>query len=180
MVTLRPLVLGPADIPAITDPDDAQRSLHRTLLSGIVHGHDPIAVDIGLALAAALDVSPDDTGLFYWDALLASLDEAIRKALEMQLRDWKPRSDWGKQFLADALTKAKTEGRAQGEAEGRAQGAAKVLTQCILELLEARGLAPDSTDRQHITTCTDLERLGQWFHRATTATSTAEVFHGVS
>lgn len=176
MVTLVPLVLGPADIPAITNPEDAQRSLHRTLLSGIVHGQEPIAVDIGLALAAALDLSPDDTGLFYWDSLLASLDEAIRKALEMQLHNWKPRSEWGKRFLANALAEATTEALAEGLAEGLAKGHAERLAKCILELLEARGLPPDPMLQQRITACTDLDQLGQWFHRATTATSTAEVF----
>jgi hypothetical protein len=162
MVTLRPWVIGPANVPAITDPEVARRSLSLTLLSGIVHGNEPVAVDIGLALAAALDASPDDVGLYYWDGLLAALGDAIREALEMQLRNFKPRSEWGRNLLA----KGEAEGLAKGEAAGRAKS--------ILDLLDARGLSPDATLRQRIVACTDLALLERWFRRATTASSIDE------
>jgi hypothetical protein len=164
MVMLRPWVIGPANVPAITDPEVARRSLSLTLLSGIVHGNEPVAVDIGLALAAALDAAPDDVGLYYWDGLLAALGDAIREALEMQLRNFKPRSEWGRNLLA----KGEADGLAKGEAAGRAKS--------ILELLDARGLSPDATLRQRIVACTDLAVLERWFRRATTASSLDEAF----
>jgi hypothetical protein len=76
----------------------------------------------------------------------------------MQLRNFKPRSEWGRNLLA--------KGRAQGEAEGRAKS--------ILDLLDARGLPPDATLRQRIVACTDLALLERWFQRATTASSIDE------
>jgi hypothetical protein len=121
-----------------------------------VHASEPVAVDIGLALAAALEASPDDVGLYYWDTLLAALGDGLRSTLEMQLQHWKPRSEWGQRLFAE------------GEAKGRATS--------LVDLLEARGLAPDPTVLERITACTDLALLGQWFRRAATAASTDEVF----
>jgi hypothetical protein len=156
MVTMRPLVISAAHFPPIIDPEEAKRSLERAFLSGLVHASEPVAADIGLALAAALDASPDDTGLYYWDTLLAVLGDAIRSTLEMQMKNWKPRSEWGKRLLAEA----KTEGR--------------VAT--ILDVLDARGLALDPPLRQRITTCTDLDVLARWLRRAITVASAEEVF----
>jgi hypothetical protein len=142
----------------------ASGSLERAFLSGLVHANEPVAVDIGLALAAALGAAPDDVGLYYWDTLLAVLGDAIRSTLDMQLKNWKPRSEWGKRLLADA----KGEGEAKGRAESRVED--------ILDLLEVRGLALDPPLRDRITACTDLDVLTQWFRRAATATSAEEVF----
>jgi len=188
MVTMRPLVIGPSHVPPITDPEEAKRSLERTFLSGLVHASEPVAVDIGVALAAALDASPDDTGLYYWDTLLAALGDALRSTLEMQLENWKPRSDWGKRFLANAEAEMRAgmravveaEVRADVEAEVRADVEAEVRAQgraaSILDVLDARGLPLEPTLRQRITACTDLDVLAQWLRRAVTASSPEEVF----
>ena len=168
MVTMRPLVISSAHFPPITDPEEAERSLQRAFLSGLVHANEPVGADIGLALAAALGASPDDTGLYYWDTLLAVLGDAIRRTLDMQMEDWKPRSDWGKRFLAEVKDEAKAECRAELRVEGRVEN--------ILDMLDARGLALDPPLRQRITACTDLDVLTQWLRRAATVASVEEVF----
>jgi hypothetical protein len=172
MVTMHPLVIGPAQFPPVTDPEEAKRSLERTFLSGLVHASEPVAVDIGLALAAALGASPDDTGLYYWDTLLAALGDALRSTLEMQLKNWKPRSEWGKRLFADG----EANGRAQGLDEGRDEGRAEGRATSILDLLDARGFALEPPLRQRITACKDLGVLTQWLRRAATAASSEEVF----
>ena len=164
MVTMRPLVITPEHFPPITDPEEAKRSLERTFLSGLVHASDPVAADIGRALRVALDAAADDVGLCYWDTLLAVMGDTVRRTLEMDMKNWKPRSEWGKRFLADALADAKGE----GEAKGRVAS--------IFDLLEVRGLILDQPLRQRITACTDLDLLGHWLRRAATATSAEEVF----
>ncbi|MCX4242500.1 hypothetical protein [Paraliomyxa miuraensis] len=151
MVTIRPWVIGPANVPVIATPQEARAALPQALLSGMVHGREPVAAEIGTALAAALDDTPDDVGALYWDTFLTGLDGAMRRMMEMQRRDWTPRSDWGKEHFA------------KGKAAGRASD--------ILELLDIRGLPPDPKLRERILTCTDLEQLGRWFRRAATARS---------
>ena len=168
MVTMRPLVITSAHFPPITDPEEAKRSLERTFLSGLVHASEPVAADIGRALRVALDAAPDDVGLCYWDTLLAVVGDSIRRTLEMDTKNWKPRSEWGKRFLADALADAKGEGEAKGRAEDRAAS--------IVEMLDVRGIPLDVSLRERITTCTDYEVLTRWLRRAATATAAEEVF----
>jgi len=163
-LTLEPWVLGPADVPAITTIEEARQSLDMTLFSGIVHGRERVAVRIGLVLRQALDEAPDDVGLYYWDAFLASLSESVRKELDMQLQNFTPRSDWSKEIFA----KGEAKGRAEGEAKGRAKD--------ILVLLSARRLTLTPTLRRRITECTDLAQLDRWFRNAATAKSLDAVF----
>lgn len=135
-----------------------------TLFSGIVHGRERVAVRIGLVLRQALDEAPDDVGLYYWDAFLASLSEPVRKELDMQLQDFKPRSDWSKAIFA--------KGRAEGLAEGETLGRAKD----ILILLAARRITAPPKLRRRITECSDLAQLERWFRNAATAKSIDAVF----
>jgi hypothetical protein len=155
---LRPIVLGPGDVPAITDPEEARQSLALAFLSGIVHGLDMTAVRIGLALAHVIDDAPDDGLALYWDAFLASLGEPVRKELEMQLQHWQPRSDWGKKIY--------DEGRAAGELAGRAAGELAGRAADIIALLELRGVTVSAALRERVMTCTDRAQLDLWFQRA--------------
>lgn len=161
---LRPWVVAPADVPVIIDPAHAVRALDLTLLSGIVHSREPVAVPIGLALAHALRVNQDDDlGLFYWDALMAALSPAMRRSIQMELRNFQPRSEWGKEILADGIAQGKAEGMAKGKAES------------ILTALDTRGILIDDLTRRQIITCTDLSQLEAWFRRSITAASLDEM-----
>ena len=46
----------------------------------------------------------------------------------------------------------------------------------LLRLLVKRGIAVTEPQRARIEGCTDLDQLDEWFDRAATATSAAEVF----
>lgn len=179
--TLRPIVLGPDDIPAITSVEDAKRSIALAFVSGIVHGRDRTAVRIGLALAHALADSDDDGLGLYWDAFLASLSKAVRRELEMELRvlvseNWRPRSDWGKDLFAKGEAKGRAEGRAEGTTVGEAIGETKGTAKAILAVLEERGLPITPALRKRITVCNDLPLLERWLRRASTAASVEEAF----
>jgi hypothetical protein len=163
-LTLTPWVLGPADVPAIITLEEARKSIDMTLFSGIVHGREGVAVPIGLALRQVLDEAPDDVGIYYWDAFLASLTKPVRKELDMELHDFRPRSDWSKEIFAKGL------------AEGEAKGAAKARAKDLLSLLEGRRFALDAKLRRRIAQCTDLVKLESWFHKAITAKSIEAIF----
>ena len=171
-LTLEPWVLGPDDVPAITTIEEARQSLDMTLFSGIVHGRERIAVRIGLVLRQALDEAPDDVGLYYWDAFLASLTEPVRKELDMLLQEFQPRSDWSKEIFA----KGQADGEAKGHAEGEAFGRAKARVEDILFLLEARRFTLGPKLRRRITRCADLATLDSWFRKAATAKSLDDIF----
>jgi hypothetical protein len=61
--------------------------------------------------------------------------------------------------------------KAAAEAQGEARGVAR----SILKILEARGIAVSSEQREEILGCTDLERLDRWLLRAGVASSADEV-----
>jgi hypothetical protein len=171
-LTLEPWVLGPADVPAIVTLEEARKSLDMTLFSGIVHGRERIATRIGPVLRQALEEAPDDVGLYYWDAFLASLSEPVRKELDMQLHPFQPRSDWSKEIFAKGLA----EGEAKGRTEGEMLGAARARAEDILFLLAARHFAVGARLRRRIIQCTDLALLESWFHKAATAKSLEAIF----
>lgn len=78
----------------------------------------------------------------------------------MDMRNWKPRSDWGKHLLAEAKHDAKVEGRVEA----------------ILDVFDARGLVLDHMLFELITACTDLDLLERWLRCAAIASCTEEVF----
>lgn len=170
-LTLEPWVLGPADVPAITTLDEARQSLDMALFSGIVHGRERVAVPIGLALWQALEEAPDDVGLYYWDAFIASLSAPVRKELDMQIPEFTPRSDWSKDIFAKGLAAGEAKGLAAGEAKGLTAGEAHGRAKDILLLLELRRLATTPRQRRLITQCTNIAQLDRWFRNAVTAKS---------
>ncbi|PIB09096.1 MULTISPECIES: hypothetical protein [Streptomyces] len=66
------------------------------------------------------------------------------------------------------IEESRNKGITEGEAKGRAED--------ILRILDVRDIEVPESDRERITTCTDLDTLGTWFDRALTATSTEELF----
>lgn len=156
----------------------AKHSIELTFVSGIVHGQDPIAIRIGLALAHALDASPDHELAIYWDTFLASLGEPVRKELEMELqrRGWQPRSEWGKEIFANGVAEGMVEGERLGIAKGELLGQVKGRAAAVIALLEVRGVSVSTALREQVMGCTDLTLLDRWFRRAATAHSLEETF----
>jgi hypothetical protein len=63
-LTVRPLVIGPDDVPFISDKGDAERDVFLAALSTIVHGRGPEAAAVLKPLAAALAATdPDSAGM---------------------------------------------------------------------------------------------------------------------
>jgi hypothetical protein len=61
------------------------------------------------------------------------------------------------------------------KATARALGRAEGIAESILKILEVRGIAASSMQREEILSCTDVERLDRWLRRAAVATSADEV-----
>jgi hypothetical protein len=169
-MNVTPTVIGPDQIPRITDIEQARRSPGLAVLSALAHADDPEAVDIAAAaLTAAHDLDSDAAAL-YADAILARLGDLTRTALEqlMQTGRYEYQSDFAREYYA--------KGRAEGEAKGRAEGEAKGEAKAILQILELQGLTIPDDARQRILGCSDGERLDTWLRRALGAKSLADVF----
>jgi hypothetical protein len=99
----RPLVLGPAIVPEVTDELRAKSDPELAVLSAMAHGRDRdtdkaqrIAV---AALSAAADLDPDRIRL-YLDLVLSSLSEAARRSFgDMHHIDYEYQSDFARKYF---------------------------------------------------------------------------------
>lgn len=122
--TFCPIVIGPAEVPRIVDVDIATAHPELAVLSALMHGAEPDALDVGragLTAAAAVAQQDEDRGRLDADAVLASMSvEDQRLLLEVVMKpDGYPRSEFGRQNY--------DKGWAEGLAEGKAEGVRAVL-----------------------------------------------------
>jgi hypothetical protein len=163
---LRPLVMGPGAVPAITDEEVARRDPELAVLSAMAHGQADVGQLVALAALMAVKNLDPERARLYWDLVLSSLSGAARQALEklMEKGKYEYQSDFARKYVA--------QGREEGREEGRQEGEAGAL----LEVLDARGLEVDAQARQRILSCTDLATLKSWLRKAVRVQTVEELF----
>jgi hypothetical protein len=171
---LRPLVLGPDLMPAITDVAEAVAVPELAVLSGIAHGTDKAVRNAVFTALAALAAQDTDLAALYADVIVTELPMALRKTAEAELRA-KTR-EYGSDFARSYHAQGKAEGREEGLAEGKAEGRAEGEAAAVLAVLAARGIAVTRDQESQVKSCTDLNRLNGWLQRAATAESADQVF----
>ncbi|MFJ3925652.1 hypothetical protein [Streptomyces sp. NPDC090022] len=195
-VSTHPLVLGPGNVPLITDPAEAARNLALATFSALTHGRDERAPAILEALMQAMGATDSATHLYYSEMLEIGLGDSpagdtwrtlmgvtsyfpgrgtlIEKAmLEGAARGM---AEGKAEGLAEGLAAGKAAGLAEGKAEGQAAGLAQGKAEDILRLLDRRGIAVSLDIRVRVSACTDIDVLDHWFDRAITATTADELF----
>ncbi|MFE9096574.1 hypothetical protein [Streptomyces sp. NPDC007264] len=162
-LTVRPLVLGPDEVPVVRDPAEAAKDIQMAVLSVMVHSRDHNIGVILRALSVALKtlkVSDPEATMTYVELTAQGLGEKTRAA-----EIWRNLVAVDTSFFTSWLSE---EIRDEGRAEGRAAD--------VLRILERRGIPLSDADRDRVTSCKDLDTLARWFDRAITAASAAEVF----
>ncbi|MBF8185057.1 hypothetical protein ITP53_04750 [Nonomuraea sp. K274] len=163
---LRPWVLGPDGIPAITDPHEAAAHPDLATMSVMVHGRNRKVIEA--FITALTDVTDEHAPDYYEYAYSMSVPE-IRRLMEEIMKSASTSWPVYSPFAREHFTRGKTEGKVEGKAEGAARS--------LLLVLAARGFdIPDDT-RAQITTCTDLAQLETWLTRAATAQTLQDLFH---
>ncbi|MGW0063987.1 hypothetical protein ACWDTT_29130 [Streptosporangium sandarakinum] len=161
-LTLTPLVLGPDQIPAITDPCQAQANPELAVLSALVHGDGATGEKILAAMLQGLDHIEFDQAQGYIDEVLAMLPVAARQILEAMMRTGtrEYKSEYARHYFG------------QGKAQGIAEGEAKML----LHVLAGRGIEVPEDARARILECTDPAQIERWGRRAGTVDTIDELF----
>lgn len=154
-LTMHPLVLGPHNVPLVTDPVKAAEDVPLATLSAITHGRDPNATAILKALASALKTLNEETASIFIELTELGLGNA-------------PAAQTWRKIMAVDLDFFRSETSQRLRAEGRA-GA-------ILLLLSQRDVTVPDDVRDRINDCPDLDTLDTWFTRAITATTVDEIF----
>lgn len=157
-----PLVLGPAQIPVIVDPDEARRAPELAVLSVAAHGREPGAEFIALAALTAVRGLDSARELLYPDFIHAMLGDVARAALELLMNPatYQYQSEFARKYIA----LGKTEGKAEGKAE------------VLLKLLGLRGFTLPPELRARVESCQELATLDLWVERVLSATSLDDVF----
>ncbi|WP_024804642.1 hypothetical protein [Nocardia sp. BMG51109] len=155
-LTVQPMVLGPHNVPVVTDSDSAAEDIPLATLSAVAHAKDPRIGDVLKALATALrDVDDEEDR-----TILAELTE-------LGLGTTAAATTWRQLMTVDlSFFRSETSQRL------RAQGVAS----SILRILERRGITVPEAARDRITACADPAMLDTWLDRAVDAATIDDVF----
>jgi hypothetical protein len=166
-LTVRPLVLGPDNVPVIADERQAEKDVPLAVLSAMTHGRGPEAPAILESLAAALrTIDPDSAAVF-----VQFIDSCLTDPQAKQM--WRDLMTAIQYFWRHPLAEqVREEGREQGLEQGRLEAMAEM----VLRVLEWRGIPVPDTIRERVEACTDLNQLEIWAQRAVHATDAAELF----
>lgn len=193
----RVIVLGPRDVPRITDLAAARANPALAVLSAAMHARSANGPPVARAAVEALTSLPGAHVRIYSPLVFGKLSQhAIHEILEdiMQQHQQRPDEEDGigyeatMEILLDLRKRCEQEGRrkgqaeglveglARGEAEGKAAEALRSRADLLLRLLERRGLEVDEAAVKRIQECRSRARLDQWFDRAIEASRISQVF----
>ncbi|MFC4123742.1 hypothetical protein [Nocardia rhizosphaerae] len=161
---LYPLVLGPHNVPAVTDPAKALADLPLAALSAITHANQPRIGAILKALSTALHVAGDrDEAQIYTELVELGLGRT-RGA-----RIWRNLMSIDLSFFRSETSQRLRE---EGREEGREQGVAD----SILRILRRRGVTVTAAAEAKIGSCHDQAQLVDWLDRSITVRTIDEMF----
>jgi hypothetical protein len=152
---LAPVVVGPREVPLVTDVVTAEDNPEMAVLSTLMRRPEQ-GLNLQLtATAAAIRKIHLNTGVLYYDSLLAVLPEAHRLLLEEIVTTLGFKGDFARHH----------------EAVGESRGEART----VLMILEARGVEVPEDVRATIMGCADIDQLDTWARRSATADRIGDV-----
>ncbi len=177
--TFRVHVIGPDQIPRITDAEAARRQPELGFLSALAHAeadNDPELLRAALAGLGTLDSARTSS---YGSVLFDSLSVGLRHALEtcmMETSEPKP-SSVTPEFMERAMRWANRDiiEAYQRHLESRHQGELHARREILVRLLTRVGLHPGPEDQAKITECEDTTVLDRWIEQSLGAKDIAEV-----
>lgn len=159
-LTVRPLVLGPGNVPVIMDAKEVARDIPIAAFSAMTHSRDENVDDILKVLGTTLTKTlPLEEATMYAELVAAGLGNTMAR------KTW---SD----LMSALLNFFRSEHAQRAFAEVRAEKGAKD----VLRVLSCRQLEVTEEARERIQSCTDLDLLDTWLVRAVTASRIEELF----
>jgi hypothetical protein len=173
---LRPLVIGPASVPEVTDPAVAQEEVELAVLSAVAHGNGPNGLAVVQAALVALGRLDREHAAVYFQIIWSALREPMRRALEAVVME---RQTEGKTsplpFMEDIFERGVRKGELKGKLEGLRDGKLEGLREALLRLTTRAGLTLTEDDRARIQACDDAATLDRWIENVLGAKTVADV-----
>jgi Domain of unknown function (DUF4351) len=165
--TCHPWVIGPSNVPAVTELREAEENVELAVLSAIEHGRSTdvaLAVRIAFAAIEASKKIDAERSRLYFDVVMRCLSENVGIALEPYM------NSFGIEYESDFARRYVAEGRIEGKAEGRVE--------MVLKLLALRFGSLSDADQARIRSARDAE-LDAVAERVLTAQTLEEVLGGL-
>ncbi|MGW0839695.1 hypothetical protein ACWD26_05990 [Streptomyces sp. NPDC002787] len=155
-----PLVVGPDNVPAITDARTAANNPAMAAFSALAHARSAQINDILDAMGRALQATDGKSADYFYEFL------------EVNLRGTPAGEKWREIMTFVTYFPGRGTVRETAYLEGEAKGEAKG----VLRVLEVRGIPVTEEVRERITTCTDINRLDLWLTRSGTVERAEDLF----
>ncbi|MET9835456.1 hypothetical protein ABZ078_40660 [Streptomyces sp. NPDC006385] len=166
-LSVRPLVLGPDNVPVIADEKEAARDIPMAVFSAMTHGKGAQAAAILDPLAAALHTVEPETAVVFAELVEACLVDPQAREIWRDLMA--PVNYFFKNPVAEKV-------RDEGREEGIELGMEQERVAMVLRILEWRGVPVSTSVRRRVEGCTDLGQLEVWAQRAVHATAAEDLF----
>ena len=123
------LVLGPDAVPRLTDLPEARRSAELAVLAVQAHGREPDALSLVHEALHAAEGLPTAQVMVYFDLIMASVSEALRRELEelMQPGQYEYQSEFARRYFGEGREKGLEEGREEGRLDAQQSLARRLL-----------------------------------------------------
>lgn len=163
-MTLHPLVLGPHNVPAVTDPAAVVQDLPLAALSAVTHAREPeIGAILGAIVAGIRRLGGNETTEFYVELIEQGISHTAAA------------ETWRK-YMAVDLSFFRSESAQKLRAQGRAQGRAERCVEDVLMILRHRGVVVTDEAADRIRDCDDEDQLAVWLRRALDVSSVNQLF----
>ncbi|MFO0756316.1 MAG: hypothetical protein U0359_07475 [Byssovorax sp.] len=170
--TLEPFVLGPATLPALTDPAMADQEVELSVLSAMAHGNGPEGLAVLQAAFGALGRLDREHAAVYFQIIWNVVREPMRQALEKLVMEGQIE---GKATFPPFAQRLIEQGERKGELKGKIEGKVEALHEALLRLLARAGLALGEGDRARIEACNDIATLDRWIENVIGAKTISDV-----
>ena len=137
-----PWVMGPDNIPAVTDQREAEEKVELAVLSAQAHARN-VDVQLATRIAAAAIVASvgidGERSKMYLDLVLRSMPQGSRQESQAMSQVIREREgDWALRYFYRGRETGESMGRTEGRAEGRIEGRTEGRAEIILKLLTLR------------------------------------------
>jgi len=157
---VRPLVLGPAIVPEVTDPAQAEREAELAILSAVAHGNGPNGLAVALAALGVLGRVDREHAAVYFQIIWEALRAPMQRALEAKIMEQRTEA---KATFPPFVQRLIEGGRLEG------------LREVVLRLVARAGIPLTEDDRARIQACDDASTLERWAENVLGAKTVADV-----
>ncbi|WP_437963859.1 hypothetical protein WMF04_29540 [Sorangium sp. So ce260] len=173
---VEPLVLGPAVVPEITDPADAEAETELAVLSAVAHGNGPNGLTVVKTALVALGRLDQEHAMVYFQLIWNGLREPMRQALEALVMERQIEGEATfPPFVQKLIDRGKLKGLREGELKGLREGELKGKRDTLLRLLARAGFVLAENESARILACTDIATLDRWIDNVLGAKTATEV-----